>query len=133
MKIDRRNPSLRSTVNYPTPILPTNTIGYIVASLPRSSFPCFDPFAYHTQLPHVYEMGGANPTDRYIKMENDSFSCSYLRLLWQQLVLTATTTPSVPNYNSFDFFIASLIPHLLQKCIQNITSFIMTYFINKSS
>jgi hypothetical protein len=32
-------------------------------------------------------------------------------------------TPSVPNYNSFDFLTPSLTIRLIQKFMQNITSF----------
>ena len=45
-------------------------------------------------------------------------------------------TPSVPNYRSFDFFNPkwpSLTTRLIQKFMQNITSFVVDCFINTSS
>ena len=53
--------------------------------------------------------------------------------MWQprqtDLMYLETGTSSVTNYKTFDFFYA--ITYLIQKFIQNITSFVMACFINK--
>ena len=56
-------------------------------------------------------------------MERDVY-CSIVVLL---------STKSIPNYSSFDFFTLSLTTHLIQKFMLNITSFVVVFFINKSS
>ena len=47
--------------------------------------------------------------------------------------ITSSTTKSVSNYSSFDFFILNLTTSLIQKFVLNITSFAVAYFINKNS
>ena len=42
-------------------------------------------------------------------------------------------TLSVPNYRPFYFLISNLTTHLIQKFVQNITSFVVACFINTSS
>jgi hypothetical protein len=43
------------------------------------------------------------------------------------------TTQSILNYKMFDFLTPSLTTRLIQKFVQNITSFVVAWFINKSS
>ena len=42
-------------------------------------------------------------------------------------------TSFVSNYRSFDFFISNLTTHLIQKFVQNITSFVVGCFIDTRS
>jgi hypothetical protein len=42
-------------------------------------------------------------------------------------------TSSIPNYKTLTFLTPSLITRLIQKFMQNIISFIVACFINKSS
>jgi hypothetical protein len=48
-----------------------------------------------------------------------------------QLIHKLIHTKSVPNYSSFDFFSSSLTTRLIQKFVQNISSFVVACFINK--
>jgi len=42
-------------------------------------------------------------------------------------------TQSIPNYKTFDFLTPTLTTHFIQKIVQNITSFIVAWYINQSS
>jgi hypothetical protein len=42
-------------------------------------------------------------------------------------------TSSIPNYKSLTFLTPSLTTRLIQNFVQNITSFVVACFINKSS
>jgi len=66
---------------------------------------------------------------------NAASSCALFLVpqAFKQMVLSDRTTPSVPNYNLFNFFTTSLTTHFIQKIIQIITSFVMACFSNKNS
>jgi hypothetical protein len=42
------------------------------------------------------------------------------------------STPTIPNYNLFDFFTSSLITHFIQKILKNTISFDVATLVIKS-
>lgn len=58
--------------------------------------------------------------------------CCMWLTLHTTMVKILLSVPSVPNYNSFDFFL-NLTTCLIQKNAQNIIYFVVVYFINESS
>jgi hypothetical protein len=55
-----------------------------------------------------------------------------VKKLFFSSIFLLLSTPSIPNYKTFDFF-DTKTPRLIQKFIQNINSFIVAWYINKSS